>query len=301
MDVVYLTRIGNYISHSASDHMDQFIDNLVKNSLTIGIEVVLTVVLTLLGLWLVKIISRRVQLQIESAKMDAGRKARLYTLLGVVRGSFRVIILTLAILVFLGTIGVNIAPILTSLGIAGLALSLGAQTLIKDYIGGLLVLLENQYIVGEAVTLPTGNGTASGTVEKISMRATWVRDLNGLVHIVPNGEVRLLSNASRDWSLALVNLNLDFNTNIPKATQALEEGAQRFASDPEVKPNLLDAPQVQAWSNLSDFAVQVRLSVKVLPGTRVSSESLLRRYALEALDKAGIALSLPVQELRIQK
>jgi small conductance mechanosensitive channel len=250
---------------------------------------------------LVKIISRRVQLQIESAKMDAGRKARLYTLLGVVRGSFRVIILTLAILVFLGTIGVNIAPILTSLGIAGLALSLGAQTLIKDYIGGLLVLLENQYIVGEAVTLPTGNGTASGTVEKISMRATWVRDLNGLVHIVPNGEVRLLSNASRDWSLALVNLNLDFNTDIPKATQALEEGAQRFASDPEVKPNLLDAPQVQAWSNLSDFAVQVRLSVKVLPGTRVSSESLLRRYALEALDKAGIALSLPVQELRIQK
>jgi moderate conductance mechanosensitive channel len=281
--------------------MEQFIDNLITNSLTIGIEVVLTVLLTLLGLWLVKITSRRVQLQIDSAKMDAGRKARLHTLLGVVRGSVRVIILTLAVLVFLGTIGVNIAPILTSLGIVGLALSLGAQTLIKDYIGGLLILLENEYIVGEAVILPTGNGTASGTVEKISMRATWVRDLNGLIHIVPNGEVRLLSNASRDWALAMVNLNLDFNTDIPEATQALEEGAQRFANDPEAKPNLLDAPQVQAWSSLSDFAVQVRLSVKVLPGTRLGSERLLRRYALEALDQAGISLSTPVQKLQIQQ
>jgi small-conductance mechanosensitive channel len=281
--------------------MEQFIDNLIANSLKIGIEVGLTLLITLLALWLVKTISHRAQRQIEAMKIDAGRQARLLTLLGVSRDSARVIILALAILVFLGTIGINIAPILTSLGIVGLALSLGAQTLIKDYIGGLLILLENEYIVGEAVILPTGNGTASGTVEKITMRATWVRDLNGLIHIVPNGEVRLLSNASRDWSLALINLNLDFNTDILKATQTLEEGAQRFANDPEAKPNLLEAPQVQAWSNLSDFAVQVRLSVKVLPGTRVGSESLLRRYALEALDQAGVSLSLPVQELRIQK
>jgi small conductance mechanosensitive channel len=133
------------------------------------------------------------------------------------------------------------------------------------------------------------------------MRATWVRDLNGQVHVVPNGEVRLLTNASRDWSLAIVNLNVDFNTDIGIATQALESGMQRFSSDPEAQPNLLEPPQIQAWSNLSDFAIQLRLTVKVVPGTRVTCESLLRRYALEALSQAGISPSTPLQALRLQQ
>lgn len=280
--------------------MEQFIDNLVTNSLIIGIKVSTTLVLTLLAFWLVKILGRRLRLRIKAMDTEPGRQARLLTLLGVVKDAIRLTILGLAALILLATLGINITPVLTSLGIVGLALSLGAQTLIKDYIGGILVLLENQYIVGEIVTLPTGNGVASGAVEKITMRATWVRDVNGQVHIVPNGDVRLLSNASRDWSLAIVNLNVDFNTDIAKATQALESGMQRFAGDPEAQPNLLEAPQVQAWSNLSDFAIQLRLTAKVRPGTRLTAESLLRRYALEALDQAGISPSVPVQELRIQ-
>jgi small-conductance mechanosensitive channel len=263
--------------------MEQFIDNLVKNSLNISIKVGLTLLLTLLALWLVKVISRRMEMRIASANTDPAYQARLLTLLGVAKDVLRLLILGLAALIILATIGINITPVLTSLGIVGLALSLGAQTLIKDYIGGFFVLLENQYIVGEAVTLPTGNGTVSGTVERITMRATWVRDLSGLLHIVPNGEVRLLSNASRDWSLAM------------------ESGIQKFASDPDVQPNLLEAPQVQAWSNMSDFAIQLRLSAKVRPGTRLGSESLMRRYALEALNEASISPSLPVQELRIQQ
>ena len=280
--------------------MEQFIDNLVTNGLNIGIKVGLTLILTLLAFWLVKILGRRLRLQIESMDTGPGRQARLITLLGVVKDTVRLIILGLAALVLLATIGIDITPVLTSLGIAGLALSLGAQTLIKDYIGGILVLLENQYIVGELVTLPTGNGTVSGTVEKITMRATWVRDMTGLIHVVPNGEVRLLSNASRDWSLAMVNLNVDFNTDIGKATQALETGMGRFAGDPQAQPNLLEAPQVQAWSSLSDFAIQLRLSAKVRPGSRLTVESLIRRYALEALEQTGISPSVPVQELRIQ-
>jgi small conductance mechanosensitive channel len=281
--------------------MDQFIDNLVKNGLNISIKVALTIALTLLALWLVKVVGRRIRARIVAAKTDPGYQARLLTLLDVAKDAARLLILGLATLIILATIGINITPVLTSLGIVGLALSLGAQTLIKDYIGGFFVLLENQYIVGDIVTLPTGNGTASGTVEKITMRATWVRDVTGLVHIVPNGEVRLLSNASRDWSLAMVNLNVDFNTDIARATQALDEAMQKLAADPEMQPNLLEAPQVQAWSNMSDFAIQLRLSAKVAPGTRLGSESLMRRYALEALSQAGISPSLPVQELRIQQ
>lgn len=280
--------------------MEQFLDNLVNNSLTIGIKVGLTLILTLLALWLVKIVGRRLRLQIEAMDSEPGRRMRLLTLLGVVKDTLRLVILGLAILILLSTIGINITPVLTSLGIVGLALSLGAQTLIKDYIGGILVLLENQYIVGELVTLPTGSGTASGTVEKITMRATWVRDVNGQLHIVPNGDVRLSSNASRGWSLAVVNLNVDFDTDIAKAAQALEGGLQRFAEDPQAQPNLLEAPQVQAWSNLSDFAIQLQLSARVKPGTRLGTERLLRRYALEALNQAGISPSVPVQELRIQ-
>ena len=281
--------------------MEELYDTLITPSLVIGLQIALPVGLTLLGLWLVNVFSRRAQIHIQEMKIEDGRKARLLTLVSVIRGTVRITILSLAFLIFLGTVGINITPLLTSLGIAGLALSLGAQTLIKDYLGGLFILLENQYIVGEIVTLPTGNGTASGTVEKITMRATWVRDLNGQIHVVPNGEVRLLTNASRDWSLAIVNLNVDYNTDVEKATQALESGLQRFSSDPEAQPNLLEQPQLQAWSNLSDFAIQLRLTVKVLPGTRVTIESLLRRYALEALGQVGISPSTPLQALRLQQ
>jgi small conductance mechanosensitive channel len=281
--------------------MKQVIDNLITNGLTISIEVAIILAVTLLALWLVKIIGRRMRARIQALNTDLGYQARLLTLLGVARDAISGLILALAALSLLATLGVNIGPVLASLGIVGLALSLGAQTLIKDYIGGFLVLLENQYVVGEQVTLPTGNATAIGTVEKITMRATWVRDVSGQVHIVPHGDVRILSNASRGWSLALVDLNLDFGTDITKATQALEGGLQRFAGDPAAAPNLLGEPQVQAWNSMSDFAVQLRLSVKVRPGTKLSSESLLRRYALEALEQAGIKLSLPVQELRIQQ
>ena len=281
--------------------MDQVIDKLVTPSLKLGIEVTITLGLTLLSLWLVKVGSRRAQAHIAEMKIEDGRKARLLTLVGVAWGTVRILILSLAFLILLATLGINITPLLTSLGIVGLGLSLGTQTLIKDYIGGLFVLLENQYIVGEIISLPTGNGTASGTVEKITMRATWVRDLNGQIYVVPNGEVRLLSNASRDWSLAVVNLNLDFDTDMRNATEALQSGLGRFTSDPEAQPNLLEEPQIQAWSNLSDFAIQLRLSVKVLPGTRVTCESLLRRYALEALTQAGISPSTPLQALRLQQ
>jgi small conductance mechanosensitive channel len=281
--------------------MEQLYDTLITPSIVIIIKISLTVGLALLGLWLVGVFDRRAVAQIEAMKTEAGRKARLITVVSVIKYTARGLILGLATLVLLATLGIDITPLLTSLGIAGLALSLGAQTLIKDYLGGLFILLENQYIVGEFVTLPTGNGTASGTVEKITMRATWVRDVNGQIHVVPNGEVRLLTNASRDWSLALVNLNVDFNTDIRAATQALESGLQGFAADPEAQPNLLEPPQVQGWSNLSDFAIQLRLSAKVMPGTRIGMESLMRRYALEALSQAGISPSVPVQELRIQQ
>jgi moderate conductance mechanosensitive channel len=279
--------------------MPEVIDSLITPTIIIVLKVALAVLLTLIGLWLVKVLSQRAQDRIGAMSIEDGRKKRLLTLVGVVRGTVRILILSLAFLVFLATIGINITPLLTSLGIVGLALSLGAQTLIKDYIGGLFILLENQYIVGETVTLPTGNGTASGIVEKITMRATWVRDVNGQIHVVPNGEVRLLTNASRDWSLAMVNLNVDFETDIEKAKQALETGMQQFSNDPQVQPSLLAPPQVQAWSNLSDFAIQLRLTVKVLPGTRINCESLMRRYALEALNKAGISQTTPLQGIRL--
>jgi small conductance mechanosensitive channel len=141
--------------------MDQVIDQLVAPSLKLGVEITITLGLTLLALWLVKAGSRRGQAHVAEMKIEDGRKARLFTLVGVVRGTARIIILSLAFLILLATMGINITPLLTSLGIAGLALSLGAQTLIKDYLGGLFVLLENQYIVGEIVTLPTASRTAN--------------------------------------------------------------------------------------------------------------------------------------------
>lgn len=253
------------------------------------LQILFIIVLATLVIRLAQVLQRRVENGIIEKRVEQEQRARLRTLLRAGTGILSVVIAGVAILMILLVLGINITPVLASVGIVGLAVSLGAQTLIKDYIGGVLILFENQYNVGEVIEIEN----VVGTVERIELRATYVRDISGKLFIVPNGEVRILSNNSRDWSRALVDLNVAFDSDINQVISALRSALEKVGQDETLKPNLVEAPQIQAWNNLSDWAVQVRIMAKTLPGRQADIAIAIRKFALESLNEAGIALASP--------
>ena len=270
--------------------------NLVSNLLTffgkninIILQLLLIAVLTLFVNRLINISGKNIERRIIEKRIDAGQQSRLKTLLRAGTGTLNVIVIVIAILMALLVVGIEITPLLASVGVAGLAVSLGAQTLIKDYIGGIIILFENQFNVGDDIEM----GNVIGTVERIELRATYVRDVQGRLFIIPNGEVRILSNNSREWRNALVDLNLAFGTDFAKAIEALRMAVEQAAEDETLKSILLEPPRIQGWTSMNDWSVQVRLSAKTIAGKQLIAAVALRRVALQALDEAGIRLAVP--------
>jgi small conductance mechanosensitive channel len=220
---------------------------------------------------------------------DQGRRSRLETLLLIGQGTGRILVLGMALLMALQILGVNITPLIAGAGVAGLALSLGAQTLIKDFIGGILILAEDQYVVGDVIT----SGGLTGTVEKVGLRVTHLRDAQGRLHIVPNGDIRTVTNLTAEWAAAVVDLNLDFEADIDAALQALRGAVRAVEDDPEIRESLMESPEVVGWSGLTDWSAQVRVRAKTKAGTQWKVAAALRRHALAALREQGIRLATP--------
>ena len=221
------------------------------------------------------------------------RRARLHTLISTAKNTVNLIILTIAVLSGLTTIGIDIGPVLAAAGIAGLAISLGAQQLIKDYIGGLLILLEDQFRVGDWIK----TGAVEGLVETVTLRSTAVRSSDGTLYVVPNGDIRVVGNTMHGWSRSMVEINLAFDADVAKAVAALSEAMVKAAADPAISADLLEPPEVFGWNQLSDWAIAVRVQAKVKVGRAGPVSRSLRRYALEGLHQAGV----PLERLLPQK
>jgi moderate conductance mechanosensitive channel len=257
------------------------------------LTLILIILLMIAALHMVNLAMGMIEKNFIAATKDADRRARLHTLSNASRSTLQIVIIAIGVLIGMGTIGIDIGPALAAAGILGLAVSLGAQTLIKDVIGGITILLEDQFHVGDFVEI----GPVSGEVEGITLRRTDVRDSEGRLFMVPNGEVRVVANETRDWARALVELNFGFDTDQNKALAALEEALARVADDPRIKPHLLAPPEIFGWNDINDWAVVVRLSVKVLAGKQVVVARVLRQYALEALHEADIPVESPARRV----
>jgi small conductance mechanosensitive channel len=254
------------------------------------LQLALIVVLAWLAVRTVSLFGKHLEQRMERAESDPGRRARLSTLLHTGLQTVIVVITIAAGLMALTALGINVAPILAGAGLVGLAVSLGAQTLIKDFIGGVLILVENQFYVGDEIQA----GIARGTVENITLRATYLRDYDGKLWIIPNGDVRIINNATRDWSRAVVDINLPTGVDMARALAALQAAMQQVSVDQSVAGGLLEAPQVQGWTNLTDTTVQVRLTAKTAPGKQWDVARIMRQYALAALREAGLQGASPV-------
>lgn len=194
-----------------------------------------------------------------------------------------------------GILGLDLGPVIASAGLAGIALAFGAQSLIKDLLGGVLILLEDHFGIGDEVDL----GEAVGVVESISLRQTVLRDLDGTVWHVPNGEIERVGNHSQLWSAALLDVAVAHGTDLARARSVLHEVATRVSGSMPFADEVLDPPEVLGVQELRADGVVLRLRVRTLAGCQFD----LQRALLEAIDGAfaehGVELSTPRLDVRL--
>jgi small-conductance mechanosensitive channel len=268
---------------------------LLDSWISLIVEIASVVVLAALGVLAVQFARTRLLRTLEGTSATPIRRKQWHTVVQVVSWVVNAGIITVAVMMLLSRF-VDIAPLLASLGVVGLALSLGAQTLIKDLIGGMLILIENQYAIGDVIQV----GDIAGSVEGFTLRVTSVRSVEGKLHVIPNGEIRIVSNITRHWSRAMVDLGVAYEEDLDRVLAVLGQEAEAFAQDPEVAEQLIEAPSVIGPLSLGDWAVTVRVMVKTLPGKHWGVGRILRKRLLAACDREGIVLPYPRQEVLVR-
>jgi len=234
------------------------------------------VLLGLLAFIILGLVSRRMDKRISTHIRSDEQRKRLKTLLQAGRSVGHVIIMLVIILEILYEMEINIAPILASAGVAGLALSLGAQTFIKDFFGVVVILVENQFTVGDVIKI----GDLTGTVERITLRATYLRDAEGKRISIPNGDIRTVSNLSTEWARAVVTLSVPLDADMGHVMDSLNRAAQEAGQDDKISGYLLALPEAVGWSDITETAVRVQLAAKTKPGKQWDVAQVLRKYAL---------------------
>ncbi len=214
------------------------------------------------------------------------RMDTLDTLLTTVIRAFVAIVATVMVL---GELGLNIGPAVAGLGIVGVAIGFGAQTLVRDYLNGALILLENHYSKGDVVTI----ADVSGTVEDFSLRRTTLRDLDGVVHTVPNGQITVASNRTRTWGRINQDVTVAYGTDIERATEVINGVGRDMADDPAWRRRVLEAPHVERVEALGEYGVTLKILGLVRPSERSAAGGELRKRLLAAFAASGIEIPRP--------
>jgi len=215
------------------------------------------------------------------------REQRAETLAQIVRSAGVVLIGTIAGAMILRELGLDIGPLLAGVGIVGLAVGFGAQTLVKDVISGVFILVENQFSVDDSVQIDG----VSGTVEKMTLRVTFIRDASGTLHVIPNGEIRVLANKTKGWARAIVDVRVGYDVNLDEAMELLRTVGQQVHADPQISPLLLEEPTTLGPTQFGDTGVTMRLMVKTRAGQQWHVEREIRRRVKETFEREGIHIS----------
>jgi small conductance mechanosensitive channel len=218
-----------------------------------------------------------------------GRKRRLDTLLGVFLGLGRIIIIIMVVLMVLSEMGVSVGPILAGFGVVGIAVGFGAQYLIRDLIAGVFILMENQYRVGDVAKV----ADVSGLVEEINLRKTVLRDLDGVVHHVPNGEIRVASNYSMNFARVNLNISVTYDTDLDFAINVINRVCREMAEEEKWRKVLRTTPQVLRVDNLGDSGIDIKIVGDVKPLEQWNVAGELRLRLKKAFDAEGIEIPYP--------
>ncbi len=208
------------------------------------------------------------------------------------RSTAIITIWTIAAMTMLTTVGINIGPLLASAGVLGVILGFGAQQLVADYLAGVSMIFEDQLGVGDVVNV----GTVTGTVEDVALRCTRIRDFDGTVWYIRNGQMTFVANQSKGWTIARIDFPLSYDADLEQVRAVIDGEGLRMSTDPQFDRILLDAPTYAGVEIVRGDAVIIRIIAKTAPEQQFLATRVLRQRMKEALDAAGI--KMPVQTVR---
>lgn len=268
-------------------------DRVTDWVLTHGLRILLILALAFVADLVLRVVVPRIIRPVVTRQM-AGKpeeeiEQRSHTLVAVLRGSGRFVIVVWALFTILPEAGVNVTPILASVGIAGIALGFGAQSLVKDVISGLFILVENQYSKGDVVTV----AGISGLVEEVGLRRTVLRDLDGIVHHVPNGEIAVASNFTQEWSRVNMNVSVAYGEDLDKVFEVINRVGNEMAADAEFGPLIIKAPQVLRVDAFEDSGIAIKILGDTEPIRQWDVMGELRKRLKKAFDEEGIEIPFP--------
>jgi small conductance mechanosensitive channel len=294
-----LTSIELALQRSVGDFLGRLAQILEINGETLVRNGARVVGIWLLA-WLAYRLVRLAALRIEQAVDDGDdsvttlRERRGRTISQLLRSMGRVVIYAIALLLTFN-IFIDIGPILAGAGILGLAVSFGAQSLVKDVISGFFILFENQFAIGDVIEA----GGKSGVVEKMTLRVVVLRDLQGAMHIVPNSEIKVVSNMTRGWSRAVVDVGVGYEEDVDRALGVVRDEAARFSTDPDWATQLDGPVEVPGIESLGDSAIVIRSLIKTQPGSQWSAAREYRRRLKLRFDRENIEIPFPQRKVHV--
>lgn len=233
---------------------------------------------------------RRVGLVAHAPTVTSVRRVQRADALGALATSIvSAVIWTIVVVTILGVFGINVGPLVAGAGIIGIAVGFGAQDLVKDFLSGVFMLLEDQYGVGDIIDA----GDAAGVVEGVTLRSTRIRDVTGTLWHIPNGEIRRIGNMSQEWARALLDIGVAYGTDVDVASDVILRVATAMAHEEDYQETFLDEPEIWGVENLGTDSVDIRLVIKTQPGKQYAIARELRRRIKRAFDTAEVEIPFP--------
>jgi moderate conductance mechanosensitive channel len=229
--------------------------------------------------------------------LQVRRERRTTALAALATSVLTVVVWTIAVMMILDQFGIALAPVIASAGIVGVALGFGAQDLVKDFLSGVFILAEDQYGLGDTVTV----GEASGVVEGVTLRSTRIRDVNGTLWHIPNGEIRRVGNQSQGWARSLLDVDVAYDTDLASASEAILAIATSMSHEEPWDMLFLEEPEMWGVERLGPDSVSLRLVIKVLPGEQWRISRELRRRIKDEFDRLGIEIPFQQRTLWIRE
>ena len=257
-----------------------------------GIRIALILVITLAVLWLARLAVRRMQRRLEGVEsttqeLNLQRAATVTQALSYV---IRVVVMTVSLLLILGEFAINLGPLIAGAGIIGVALGFGAQTLVRDFLSGFFILLENQFGVGDVITVNVQGQLVTGKVEAVSLRTTDIRSFDGTLHTVPNGNILYTGNKSKGWARAIVDVGVTYGENSDRVRGVLEELFEELRTDHDLEGWFFGGPNVLGVERLGQYDLVFRVVAETRPSKKPDVERVLRQRIAHRFQERGIEI-----------
>lgn len=257
-----------------------------------GWRIILIIIISLVGILAIGGVIPKMMVAAVSrspGELEEEVKKRTETLSRVLVNALQVAAILAAFFMVLSELRINIAPVLAGVGVAGIAIGFGAQSLVKDLVSGLFIIMESQYRVGDVVRI----ADIAGLVEDINLRRTVLRDLDGIVHIVPNGEIRVASNLTKEWSRVNINVSVAYGEDLDHVMSVIDRVGRQLAEDPNWSPLILTAPRALRVDKLGDSGIEIKILGETKPIRQWDVMGELRKRLKKAFDEEGIEIPWP--------